>query len=201
MSFTIYIHGVDLSYMDHLVSSDPSSAITDHAQQEMSEHHSADHDETGYSSFHNDGNIVHNPLDAVLPRQLLYRIIDVFLTYLYPLYPLPHWPTLVNDILGRREERSGEVQWTTMVLGIIAYTVAQVPCQIVQLSKTDARELVERCTSRVANYLSQDFTTVSWERRKFYLTRGADTRSVNHAAVSDIGKCSFADTLATREFW
>jgi hypothetical protein len=158
--------GVDFSYMDHLVSSSPSSAISTQAPQVASEVALSDHDDYNDAAFqYTEDNII-NPLDAALPRELLYRTIDVFLTYLYPLYPLPHWPTLVNDISGRREERSGEEEWTTMVLGIVGYTIAQVPCQIVRLSKTDARDLVERCTKRVSDYLAVDYTRVSWERRE-----------------------------------
>jgi hypothetical protein len=158
--------GVDLSYMDHLVSSSPSSAFSTQASQVPSEVALSAHDDSTNTAFQYSDDSVINPLDNVLPRLLLYRAIDVFLTYLYPLYPLPHWPTLVNDILGRREEKAGEEEWTTMVLGIVGYTVAQVPCQIVRLSKTDARDLVERCTKRVSDYLAKDYTTISWERRE-----------------------------------
>jgi hypothetical protein len=158
--------GVDLSYMDHLVSSSPSSAFSTQASQVPSEVALSAHDDSTNTAFQYSDDSVINSLDNVLPRLLLYRAIDVFLTYLYPLYPLPHWPTLVNDILGRREEKAGEEEWTTMVLGIVGYTVAQVPCQIVRLSKTDARDLVERCTKRVSDYLAVDYTTISWERRE-----------------------------------
>lgn len=150
--------------MDHLVSASPSSAVSTQALQVTSEVPWSEHDDFAVDAFQNVESPKINPLDAALPRHLLYRTIDVFLTYLYPLYPLPHWPTLVNDILRRREERSGEEEWTTMVLGIVGYTIAQTPCQIVKLSKTDARELVERCMKRVGDYLSRDFITVSWER-------------------------------------
>jgi hypothetical protein len=108
-----------------------------------------------------------NPLDLLVSRQMLYRVIDVFLTYLYPLYPLPHWPSLIRDLNIGRETQEGELEWTTMVIGLIGYTVAQVPCQVTGMSKADARDLVRNCTGAISGYLSEDYSDVSWMRREY----------------------------------
>jgi hypothetical protein len=98
-----------------------------------------------------------NPIEAMLPRHLFCRIFDVFFTYLYPLTPLPCRPAFMQDVASRREERAGEEEWTAMVLGVIAFTVVQVPCDKMGLDKAYARDLVERCTSAVGHFLAQDY--------------------------------------------
>jgi hypothetical protein len=117
-----------------------------------------------------DGVETKNPLDRILSRHLLYRIIDVFLTYLYPLYPLPHRPTFLKDLIEQREERSGEEEWAIMVLGIVGYTVVQVPCQLMGMSKIEARDLVERCSQTVGGYLHLEYEDISptWTRCELF---------------------------------
>lgn len=99
-----------------------------------------------------------NPIDAVLSRQLLERVIDFFLAYFYPLVPLPHRPALMRDLKEHREERAGEEEWTTMIFGIIAFTVVQAPCQKLSLSKIEARDLVELCCQAIGRYLAVEYT-------------------------------------------
>lgn len=101
---------------------------------------------------------VDNPINAMLPRHLLNRIIDFFLTYFYPLVPLPHRPTFSRDLEDKREERAGEEEWITMVYGIIGFTVVQAPCQKLGMSKGEAKDLVERCCQAIGSFLSTEFS-------------------------------------------
>lgn len=99
-----------------------------------------------------------NPIDIMLPRRLLYRIINFFLAYFYPLVPLPHRPTFLNDLSNNREERPGEEEWIAMVFAIIGFTVVQAPCQKLEMSKTEARDLVQRCCASVGAFLGGEYS-------------------------------------------
>ena len=86
-----------------------------------------------------------NPLEAVLPRDLMLQIISLFFHYLYPLIPLVHRPSFEADIEDRREEREGEQEWTALVLITLASTVAQLPSVLIPLEKSHSQALIQRC--------------------------------------------------------
>ena len=96
-----------------------------------------------------------NPLEAILPRDLMLQIVILFFHYLYPLIPLIHRPSFESDIDARREEREGETEWTTLVIAIIASTAAQMPSILVPLENAHCQALIRRCYAE-ANKRSQD---------------------------------------------
>jgi hypothetical protein len=98
-----------------------------------------------------------NPFESVLPRDLLYTIIDLYFDYIYCLIPCVHKPTFMADIHMRREEREGEDEWIAMVFSILAATLAQIPRAFVPLPKSEVKTLMETCNSIARLYLGRDF--------------------------------------------
>ena len=108
-----------------------------------------------------------NPLETVLPRGLLYLIVDLFFDYIYPLTPCLHRPSFMRDLHAKREERPGEEDWTHMVLSLVSSTLSQLPRAFVAMPRRDVKLLVERCYRICRNFMSQDFVTVSIDRSEF----------------------------------
>lgn len=105
-----------------------------------------------------------NPIDAVLPRSVLYSIIEVYFDYVYCLIPALHKPSFMADLHARREERPGEEEWTALVLSVIEATLVTMPRSFVRLSKRDIKELFQRAKSVVQNFLNQEFTVLTVTR-------------------------------------
>ncbi|ADV21200.1 hypothetical protein CNC03930 [Cryptococcus gattii WM276] len=105
-----------------------------------------------------------NPLDSVLPRPLLYHIIDLYFDYIYCLIPCLHKPSFVHDLNTKREENLNEEEWVILVLAVVASTLVQLPRSFVNLPRKEVKDLVLRCHNRVRNYLAQDFDSVTVTR-------------------------------------
>nr|XP_019003199.1 uncharacterized protein I203_04236 [Kwoniella mangroviensis CBS 8507]OCF66660.1 hypothetical protein I203_04236 [Kwoniella mangroviensis CBS 8507] len=105
-----------------------------------------------------------NPLDAVLPRSLRFEIVSLFFRCVYPLLPVPHRITFMEDMRNRREERNGQEEWVTMVFSILAFTLVQIPHHMVSITKNEIRDLVERLSRQVKLSLMVDYHAVSLER-------------------------------------
>nr|XP_019042740.1 hypothetical protein I302_08447 [Kwoniella bestiolae CBS 10118]OCF21670.1 hypothetical protein I302_08447 [Kwoniella bestiolae CBS 10118] len=106
-----------------------------------------------------------NPLDKIMNRDLLNNILDSFFDFVYPIFPLPHRPTFRHDLANKREEQTDQHEWTAMVLGLVAFTLVQVPHDMLDLTKEQARCLVVRCGDACRLVLSREFDNeVSVER-------------------------------------
>jgi hypothetical protein len=72
---------------------------------------------TPTSSMDPEGNLndTIGPLDAIVPRQLLFLVLDLFFHYVYPLATCLHKPTFLSDVARRREMDSGQEEWTVLV--------------------------------------------------------------------------------------
>lgn len=105
-----------------------------------------------------------NPIDAVLPRSVLYQIIEVYFDYVYCLIPALHKPTFMADLNARREERPGEEEWTILVLSVIETTLVTMPRSFVRLSKRDIKEVFGRAHSAVRNFIQQEFSVLTVTR-------------------------------------
>lgn len=107
-----------------------------------------------------------NVLDNMLPRGLLYKIIDLHFEYVYPLTPLLHRPSFTNDLDERREDRPGQDEWVALVLAVVAVTIAQLPHPLMPLPQSDARSLVQRCYRHVCGWQikeMEDFSVIRGE--------------------------------------
>lgn len=105
-----------------------------------------------------------NPIDAVIPRSVLYQVIEVYFDYVYCLIPVLHKPSFMADVQARREERPGEEEWTALVLSVVEATLITMPRSFVRLSKCDIKELFNRANSHVKHFLNQDFTVLTVTR-------------------------------------
>lgn len=118
-------------------------------------------DNTGYPKYpYNPDNV----LDNVLPRGLLYTIIDLYFEYIYPLTPLIHRPSFERDVNNHRENRQGEDEWVAMVLSLVAMTITQLPHPLVPMSREDGQSLVQRCYQYARGWIMQEFETFTVNR-------------------------------------
>jgi hypothetical protein len=97
-----------------------------------------------------------NPLDMVLPRQLLHQVVNLYFDYVYALIPIIHRPTFMHDLHHNREERPGQEEWTCMTLALVAATLVQVPRSFVSMPRREVKQLAETCYKRGRAYLSMD---------------------------------------------
>ncbi|ODO07311.1 hypothetical protein L198_00890 [Cryptococcus wingfieldii CBS 7118] len=98
-----------------------------------------------------------NPLDAVVPRPILYHIINLYFDYVYCLIPCLHRPSFTHDLDTNREERPGEEEWVALVLSVVASTLVQLPRSFISMRRKEVKELVLRCHQKVRSYLAQDY--------------------------------------------
>lgn len=108
-----------------------------------------------------------NPLDQVLPRGLLYLIIDLYFDYIYGLCPFVHRPSFIRDLYGRREEQPDSDEWVALVIGIVGSTVAQIPKAFVPLPRGEVKSLAIESLRIVHAFLSQPYNVVTVTRRKW----------------------------------
>ncbi|EAL22187.1 hypothetical protein CNBC3250 [Cryptococcus deneoformans B-3501A] len=105
-----------------------------------------------------------NPLDSVLPRRLLYHIIDLYFDYIYCLIPCLHRPSFIHDLNTKREENPDQEEWVILVLAVVASTLVQLPRSFVDLPRNEVKDLVLRCHNRIKDYLARDFDTITVTR-------------------------------------
>lgn len=111
---------------------------------------------------------VPNPIEVVLPRHVLYGILDVYFDYVYCLIPCLHKPTFMHDLDSRREEQPGEKEFVALVFAVVEVTLVQMPRLIVGMPKSEARELFHHAYAIVKQYLDSEFTELSITRCIIY---------------------------------
>lgn len=105
-----------------------------------------------------------NPLDSVLPRELLMTILNFYRDYVYCIVPFPSWSTLLYDLAGKREERPGQEEWSSMVLAMAAFTAVQVPNQLFPTGKTVVKALIQHCAAAARAYLARPYKQATLNR-------------------------------------
>lgn len=105
-----------------------------------------------------------NVLDNMLPRGLLYKLLQLHFEYVYPLTPLLHWPTFLRDVDERREDRDGEDEWVSLVLSVVAVTICQLPHPLVPIPRDQARSLAKRCYRHVRGWQVRELDGCSVNR-------------------------------------
>ena len=111
----------------------------------------------------------HNPnnvLDNILPRGLLYLIIDHFFDFIYPLNPVVHRPSFMKDVEDNREERQGEEEWVALVMVVVCVTIIQLPPTFLPISAEEARRIALTCFRYVKGFVSSDYQKLSLNRRE-----------------------------------
>ncbi|BEI92936.1 uncharacterized protein CcaverHIS019_0505640 [Cutaneotrichosporon cavernicola] len=109
-----------------------------------------------------------NPIDAVLPRHILYGIIDVYFDYIYCLIPCVHKPSFMRDLDARREEQPDQEEFVALVFAIVETTLMQMPRLIVGMPKEDTLVLFEDANALVKQYLDREFTNLTVTRCIIY---------------------------------
>ncbi|RSH90255.1 hypothetical protein EHS25_001589 [Saitozyma podzolica] len=141
-----------------------------------------------------------NPLESILPRDLLVRIIDLYFKYLHGLLPCLHKPTFLRDLHERREERPAEEEWVALVFVSVAVTLCQIPRALVRLSGEEANELITVCYAYVRTYLEQPFLEVTVTRLIVLYLHVAYTLGFPNAARAHYGaNYSLSLTLGLHE--
>ncbi|WVN85850.1 uncharacterized protein L203_101002 [Cryptococcus depauperatus CBS 7841] len=105
-----------------------------------------------------------NPLDSIVPRPLLYSIIDLYFDYIYCLVPCPHKPTFIHNLNKKREEESGQEEWAALVLAIVGITLLQLPKNLIDMPRGAAKNLALRCHEEIREYLAKDFQIMTITR-------------------------------------
>lgn len=117
----------------------------------------------GYPHFpHNPNNV----FDNILPRGLLYLLIDHFFDYIYPLNPIIHRPTFLRDVLVHREEKPGETEWIAMVMTVVALTIIQLPPSFLPISIEEARRITMTCYRHARGAQLAEYHQLSLCRRE-----------------------------------
>ena len=119
-----------------------------------------------------------NPFDQVLPRGLLYLIIDLYFDYIYGLCPFVHRPSFMRDLHNRKEERSDGEEWTALMMAIIASTLVQIPRAFVPLPRSEVKALVSTTHAHVEAFLAKPYAEVTVTRRR-------STFSSQHVHIHD----------------
>jgi hypothetical protein len=70
----------------------------------------------------------------------------------------------MSDFTARREELPGQEEWTALVFGIVGVSFSQVPWDFATMSKSDIRDMVQKCYDRVKEFVFEDFTTPTTTR-------------------------------------
>jgi hypothetical protein len=121
----------------------------------------------GYPQYAQYPHNPNNPFDQVLPRGLLYHIVDLYFDYIYALIPCLHKPSFMASLHDGREERPGEEEWIALVMAVLAGTLVQVPHAFLAIPKEEKKSLVERCYAVVKTFLFKDFTEVTVSRCEY----------------------------------
>ncbi|BEI85681.1 hypothetical protein CcaverHIS002_0510820 [Cutaneotrichosporon cavernicola] len=64
-------------------------------------------------------------IEDVLPWSTAMRILHAYHDYLYPLMPCVHWPSFVQQLVAREDERNRH--WRAFVFALLAYSIVQLP--------------------------------------------------------------------------
>jgi hypothetical protein len=110
---------------------------------------------------------IHNPLnpfDQVLPRGLLYLIIDLYFDYIYGLCPFVHRPTFMRDLHSRKEEGPDGEEWTAFTMAVISSTLLQMPRAFVPLPRSEVKALIIKTFAHVTDYLAKPYVAVTLQR-------------------------------------
>lgn len=120
----------------------------------------------GYPQYAQYPHNPNNPFDRILPRGLLYHVVDLYFDYIYALIPCLHKPSFMASLHDGREERPDEDEWIALVMAVVAGTLVQVPHAFLAIPKEEKKSLVERCYAVVKGFLAKDFTEVTVSRCK-----------------------------------
>jgi hypothetical protein len=107
-----------------------------------------------------------DPFAVAMDRESFDRILSSFFEYVYPICPVPNKESLLADLARKRELLPHQDEWRNMVLGLVAFTVIQVPSTLLLLSRDQARNIVHACSEHVREYLSREYEEITIDRRK-----------------------------------
>ncbi|GMK59762.1 hypothetical protein CspeluHIS016_0803680 [Cutaneotrichosporon spelunceum] len=113
---------------------------------------------TALTASHTDKTAVH--IEDVLPRCTAMRILHAYHDYLYPLMPCVHWPSFVQQLVAREDERNR--RWRAFVFALLAYSIVQLPRSCLDFAPVP--ELVryhQQCFSASRAQQSRTFQDVS----------------------------------------
>lgn len=104
-----------------------------------------------------------NPLDAVLPRDLLNHLVRLYFDYVSWIIPYPHRPSFEHDLANRREESRGQDEWVATVFGLITYALS-LPRQILPLEDNGISALGTLCFDHLMSFLRRGYDVYSADR-------------------------------------
>ncbi|KAL1407482.1 hypothetical protein Q8F55_006915 [Vanrija albida] len=126
-----------------------------------------------------------NPLDAVLPRSLLYHLIDLYFDYVYCLVPCLHKPSFMRDLHNRREEQPGQEEFVALIFAVIEVTLVQMPRAFIQLPKRDIKALFTRAHLTVQEFVHKDLTQLNIDRVVLLYLHGIATHTLSLPLACD----------------
>ncbi|OWZ26826.1 hypothetical protein C347_06473 [Cryptococcus neoformans AD2-60a] len=90
------------------------------------------------------GSVRHTGIEEWIPWGTLMRILHAYHTHLYPLLPVMHWPTFLQLLMSREDERSQT--WRAYLLSLVAYSIIQLPRSALSFLEVPTfRHLHRRC--------------------------------------------------------
>lgn len=113
-----------------------------------------------------------NPLDRVLPRDLLNTLLRLFFEYGFWLCPYPHRPTFERDIANHREEAPDQEEFTALVFALICFSLLA-PKQLIPLTPSEIDELSKVCFDNLREFLKREYAELTSTRCE-WAARGRD---------------------------
>ncbi|WVQ69634.1 uncharacterized protein L199_007854 [Kwoniella botswanensis] len=102
----------------------------------------------------------HVGIEEWIPWRTLTRILHAYHTHLYPLLPVLHWPTFLQRLMSREDERSRS--WRAFLLSLVAYSIIQLPRSALSFVEMSAlRHLHRRCHAGSVALQNRSYKTVT----------------------------------------
>ncbi|WVQ96940.1 hypothetical protein IAU59_004049 [Kwoniella sp. CBS 9459] len=102
----------------------------------------------------------HRGIEEYIPWGTLVRILQAYHTHLYPLLPVMHWPTFLQHLMSREDERSRT--WRAYLLSLAAYSIIQLPRSALSfLDVSTLRQLHRACHAGSVGLQNRSYSAVT----------------------------------------
>nr|XP_031857878.1 uncharacterized protein CI109_006750 [Kwoniella shandongensis]KAA5524950.1 hypothetical protein CI109_006750 [Kwoniella shandongensis] len=107
-----------------------------------------------------DGPSFRKGIEEWIPWSTLMRILQAYHTYLYALCPVMHWPTFLQLLMSREDERSKT--WRAYLLSLVSYSIIQLPRSALSFLEVPAlRQLHRRCYAASVSLRDRSYQVVT----------------------------------------
>ncbi|OCF39722.1 hypothetical protein I317_06446 [Kwoniella heveanensis CBS 569] len=125
-------------------------------------------------------------IEEWMPWSTLMRILQAYHKHLYPLLPVMHWPTFLQLLMSREDERNQT--WRAYLLSLVAYSIIQLPRSALSfLDVPTLRKLHRTCHAASAALQNRTYTVVN-----------TTDIACDHIYLSTLGRTSAANVALSK---